>query len=233
MRSFGVMRREGRRLFVGLPGDDRGDRGRSPHDTDTSSAASWEELWPRNLCGVARALTTCSAMGWFGVVRLRCFFWVRYHVPPFRRWEAKPLVKLSFIHFAQWAMIDRLPGNDGMDDERLRPRYLLFLTNFNGGFDPYIDAFSYVIGFRMKMIWGSGPGFPGPKPATRFMDYIHRQEFPALHFYSAYPDATATQVCEALEVAERFDDFVAAADDDAFAFADAWAALMTEIQTSL
>jgi hypothetical protein len=203
------------------------DEGQSP------GAARWEEQWPGNVCGVASALTTCSAMGRWGAWRLKAFFWVRYHVPPVRRWDARPLVKLSFIHFAQWALIDRLPGNDGMDDERLRPRYLLFLTNFNGGFDEYIDAFSHVIGLRIRLIWSGGPGFPGPEPATTFKQYIHRQEFPAAHFYGAYPGATVPQIRNALRTADRFDAFLAAADDDAFTFADAWTDLLTDIERSL
>jgi hypothetical protein len=65
------------------------------------------------------------------------------------------------------------------------------------------------------------------------MEYIHRQEFAAAHFYSAYPDATVTQVRGALDVAERFDAFLDAAHDDAFEFADAWAAFLTHIQARL
>jgi hypothetical protein len=196
-------------------------------------AARWEEAWPKSLCGVASALTTCSSMSALGVLRLKAFFWLRYHVRPLRTWDAAPLVDLSFIHFAQWALIDRLPGNEGMDDERLRPRYLLFLTNFNGGFDQYIDAFSHVIGFRINLIWRGGHGFPGPEPATTFKEYIHRQEFPAAHFYSAYPDATTTRIRDALRAAERFEAFAAGADADPFEFEKAWASLLTEIQPSL
>ena len=145
----------------------------SPADGGPPLAATWEEASPKNVCGVASALTMCSSMGKPGVLRIELFFWLRYHVRPLRTWDAAPLVDLSFIHFAQWALIDRLPGNDGMDDERLRPRYLLFLTNFNGGFDQYIDAFSHVIGPRIRLIWSGGHGFPGPEPATTFKEYIH------------------------------------------------------------
>ncbi|MDX6719857.1 MAG: hypothetical protein QOJ63_2111 [Solirubrobacteraceae bacterium] len=109
--------------------DDGGVPAPSAADGGLALAARWEEAWPRNLCGVASALTTCSSMSGLGVLRLRVFFWLRYHVRPLRTWDSAPLVDLSFVHFAQWALIDRLPGNDGLDDERLRPRYLLFLTN--------------------------------------------------------------------------------------------------------
>jgi hypothetical protein len=173
----------------------------------------------------------CSAMGSRGALRLRLIFWLRRHVSLLRRRAGKQLLGLSFIHFAQWSLIDSFPGNDGMDDLRLRPRYLLFLTNFNGGFDEYIDAFSYVIGRRISRFWRGGPGYPGPTPARTFKDYIHRQEFPAAHFYSAYPQATATQVRHALAAAERFEALVIAADP--FEFADAWTDLLTEIERSL
>lgn len=202
-------------------------------DGEPPLAARWEEAWPKNLCGVASALTTCSSIGGLGVLRLRLFFWLRHHIRPLRTWDARPLANLSFIHFAQWALIDRLPGNDGMDDQLLRPRYLLFLTNFNGGFDQYIDAFSHVIGSRIRLIWSGSHGFPGPEPATTFNEYIHRQEFAAAHFYSAYPDATTTRVRDALRTAERFESFVAAAHEDPFEFQEAWTALLTDVQGSL
>jgi hypothetical protein len=223
-----------RRITLTRAEDDGGIPARqSPADVGLALAARWEEAWPSNLCGVASALTTCSSMSVLGVLRLKVFFWLRYHVRPLRTWDAAPLLDLSFIHFAQWALIDRLPGNDGLDSERLRPRYLLFLTNFNGGFDQYIDAFSHVIGPRIKLIWSGGHGFPGPEPATTFKEYIHRQEFPAAHFYSAYPDATTSRVRSALHAAERFEAFVAAAPDDPFEFQEAWTALLTDIEASL
>jgi hypothetical protein len=198
-----------------------------------ADAARWEEAWPQNTSGVASALTTCSSMRWWGIQRLRAFFWLRRTCPPLRKWDAKPLVALNFIHFAQWAVIDRLPANGGMAGQRLRPRYLLFLTNFNGGFDQYIDAFSHVIGLRIRLIWSGSHGFPGPEPATTFKEYIHRQEFPAAHFYCAYPETTAFEVRQALAAAEHHAAFERDASDDPFEFAQSWAALLTKMQRSL
>jgi hypothetical protein len=221
-------------LLRGPAADDADERPPSPAArAGVADAARWEETWPGNTSGVASALTTCSSMRWWGILRLKPFFWVRRNCPPIRKWDAKPLVALSFIHFAQWSLVDRLPGNGGMPEQRLRPRYLLFLTNFNGGFDQYIDAFSHVIGLRIRLIWSGSHGFPGPEPATTFKEYIHRQEFAAAHFYSAYPEATAFEVQRALAAADDHAAFERDASNDPFEFAQAWAALLTKIERSL
>ena len=63
-------------------------------------------------------------------------------------------------------MIQRFP--DGGGGERLHYAYLFFESNFNGTWDQYIDAFSEVVPFRMKAIWGTSYGFPGPIPVEPF-----------------------------------------------------------------
>ena len=102
---------------------------------------------------------------------------------------------LSFIHYARWAVIERFP--DGNGGERLNHSYLFFESNFNGTWDQYIDAFSEVVALRMKAIWGTSFGFPGPLPVEPFKEYIRRNEFVANHYWSAYPGATTTEIVSA------------------------------------
>ena len=102
-------------------------------------------------------------------------------------------------------MIRRFP--DGGGGERLGHTYLFFESNFNGTWDQYIDAFSEVVPTRMKAIWGSSYGFPGPIPVEPFKAYIRKNEYVANHYWSAYPGATTTEIISAQRVAAALDEF--------------------------
>ncbi len=186
------------------------------------SRFSEETVWDRsdaNECGQARALTALTPLKWWGAYWLRSYFTVRRAFPRLGEWLARPLRRLSFIHFGRWSIIEDLPANPGAPPEQLNYRYLLFESNFNGRWDQYIDAFSYVLGRRMDLIWGSSFGFPGPKPAQPFKAYIASNEYDASHYYSAYPDATVSTICSALTLDEPLAELAQAArllDPDTF-----------------
>ena len=173
-----------------------------------------ETVWDRseaNECGQARALTALTPIKWWGTHWLRFYFRVRRSFPALGEWLARPLRRLSFIHFGRWSIIDKLPANRDAPVEDLNNPYLLFESNFNGRWDQYIDAFSYVLGRRMDLIWGSSFGFPGPKPAQPFKAYIASSEYDASHYYSAYPEATVSTICSALTLDEPLTELAHAA----------------------
>ena len=157
-----------------------------------------------NVCGRATAMTVLTPIR-PGLVRLtKLGFFLPRKIP----WMTKALRQLSFIHFARWSVIDRIPQN-GPPQRPEHPRYsyLYFESNFNGTWDDYIDAFSYIMPVRMRLIWGTSFGFPGAKPVGRFKAYITHNEFEADHFYGAYPEHTATMVQTALRLNDRFEAF--------------------------
>jgi len=148
----------------------------------------------KNRCGRTRAMTVLTPL-WPSLGPL----WVTV-VFLFARWSTrKPgsIQKLSFIHFARWGVIARIP-DFGQPAEDLRQPLFMFESNYNGTFEQYIDAFAYILTRGMWMFWGSSYGFPGPKPATPFKYYIHANEYVAQHYYSAYPTATTTMITSAL-----------------------------------
>lgn len=166
----------------------------------------WKDAEPRNVLGVARALTAIGPLVtgpryW----KLRIGFWARRHIAPYRNSRARALRRLSFIHFARWVLIRDLPEADGTSRRPLRPIYMYFESNFNGPFEEYIDAFSDVLTGPMKDIFGAVHNFPGPQPSGPFKAFIRRHDYAAEHFYSAYPKATSTDVGRALKVAEEFE----------------------------
>jgi hypothetical protein len=167
--------------------------------------ASWEERWPRNVQGVARALTVLSPIAPFWVRWLKLYFGLRRLVPWLGTLAARPLRRLSFIHFARWTLVERLPGPEGAAPPGLESTYLYFESNFNGGFGDYIDAFAYVIPWRMRLIWHGSYGFPGPRPAEPFKAYIEDHCYEAGYYYSAYPRDTVTMIEAALRVANALE----------------------------
>jgi hypothetical protein len=184
---------------------------------------------------VALALTTLGPLRrglryW----RLIAGFWLRRNIKAFRERKAKPLRKLSFIHFARWALVTELPGDDGVVKETLEPPYLYFESNFNGAFEEYIDAFAYVIPGSMKDLFGAVYNFPGPTPATSFKAFIRRHDYEAEHFYSAYRKHTATDVAKVLKLTRGFEQLRnEAADLAPETFAARWRGFLTDMQSCL
>jgi hypothetical protein len=194
-----------------------------------SSPRRWEEASPRNVAGRARALTAIGPLRpGLRYLLLRLGFLARRYCAPFREAKSKPLHRLGFIHFARWILITELPGPGGR--RPLKPVYMFFESNFNGGFDDYIDAFSYVIPGAMRDIFGAAYNFPGPQPATAFKDFIRRHDYEADHFFSAYPEATAADVAGALELQRAFAPLLAGTERDPYRFAVAWRDFLSRAQ---
>jgi hypothetical protein len=196
--------------------------------TTASSAASGTST--RNVDGEAIALTVFSTVRWWGPLWLPLFFLFIRRGPN----SLKDLKKLSFIHAARWSLVRHLPSNGAQPETKLRYTHLYFESNFNGGWEEYIDAFSHVLKHGMWAFWGSSYGFPHAVPAGPFKDYIRRNEYTANHYYSAYPDATATTVLGALELTPKVADLKRRASTmSPESFRDTWERLITDLQSCL
>jgi hypothetical protein len=184
----------------------------------------------RNVDGAAVALTVFSAVKPWGLLELPLFFlFVRVRPNALAK-----LRRLSFIHAARWSVVRRLPANGSEPERRLRYPRLYFESNFNGGWEEYIDAFSYVLTLGMWALWGSSHGFSWALPAGPFKSYIRAHAYTASGFYSAYPEATATTVLAALELEPRVRLLREhAADLSPDEFARRWATLLREGQMCL
>ena len=194
--------------------------------TTTAAKATATGTASRNLDGVAIAITVFSTIKLWGRAFLPILFAVTKRKPAL----TKTLVSLSFIHFARWTLVRRVPA----PGRRLRYTHLFFESNFNGGWEEYIDAFSYILTRDMKTVWGSSYGFPNPLPATPFKAYIRRNELEANHFYSAYPEATTTTALAGLELREKVQALRERAEGmDEDTFAAAWRDFLTDVQRCL
>ena len=185
----------------------------------------------RNYDGQAIAITVFSTIKWWGRPFLPALFLVTRLFPPLTR----TLRKLSFIHFARWSIVRELPYNGPPQRlRRLRYPHMYFESNFNGGWEEYIDAFSHILTNGMTAFWGSSYGFPKPLPTAPFKRYIQDNESEAAHFYSAYPEATSTMIQAALRLDERLAPLKAnAARMDPDEFAAEYRRLLTDAQDCL
>lgn len=160
----------------------------------------------RNVEGRAQAMTVMTPIKRFWTWKVRLAFLLVGWIPAL----SEPLRVLSFIHYARWNIVDEIPFNGGTQKrERLHYKYLLFTTNFNGTWEQYIDAFSRYCPDKMDLIWGTSFGHPGAAHTKKFKEYIRFNEFPASHYYSAYPSFPTTVINQSLSLEEKFQAFQA------------------------
>ncbi|HSV39184.1 MAG TPA: hypothetical protein VLI04_10515 [Nocardioidaceae bacterium] len=178
----------------------------------TKSAPTTTGTSPGNIDGLAIALTVFSTMKWWGRPWLKGIFLMPKLLPH----RSTTLKELTFIHFARWSVVSEL-ADPAQPDKRRKLKYaqLYFESNFNGGWEEYIDAFSHVLTEKMTQLWGSSFGFPGPLPSEPFKQYIKHSEIrlEASHFYSAYPDSTITMITQAVQLDEQLEGLKATAAD--------------------
>jgi hypothetical protein len=185
----------------------------------------------RNHDGQVIAITVFSTIRWWGRVFLPVLFLVTRKLPRL----TATLRQLSFIHFARWTVIPA-PAYNGPPQRKRRWRYphMYFESNFNGGWEEYIDAFSHILTSGMTAFWGSSYGFPKPLPTGPFKEYIQVNETEADHYYCAYPDATSTMIQRALELEQGLAALTLHAERmDPEAFAAAYRSFLTDVQHCL
>ena len=111
------------------------------------------------------------------------------------------LIGLKFIHFARWVIIPKDAWPTLCDtDEKLDRDTMLFLSNFNGTWDQYIDAFSDGIPTGLDLFWYKNARYPGSVPITPFKEYIRANQINCDFYYNATPGAAYRDVVSALRV---------------------------------
>jgi hypothetical protein len=107
------------------------------------------------------------------------------------------LGSMRTIHFAHWAIVD---GG----------RRLLFLSNFDGSWESYLDDFIEKAHAGLTLAWGNCLGFPPPRYLTldgatagrKFKNWARQSMAQSRFWYAAYPDLTVNQIWRQLRVAQ-------------------------------
>ena len=111
---------------------------------------------------------------------------------------------------------------------------MLFLSNFNGTWDQYIDAFADGIPSGLDLFWYTSIKYPHSIPISTFKAYIGANQIQTSYYYNATPGAAQRDIKAALRVRREL---LALADvhgrGDGAAFAQAYRLALTGIANSL
>ncbi len=96
---------------------------------------------------------------------------------------------ITSIHFARWVVVD---GG----------KKLLFLTNYDGSWENYLDDFIDRASDGLTAIWSNTVGFPrtsyltkgGARDELLFKQMTRRSQVPSLVWYSAYSDLSVQNI---------------------------------------
>ena len=95
------------------------------------------------------------------------------------------LIGISTIHFARWLVIDE-------------GRRLLFVSDYDGSWESYIDEFAEMILTGLDAIWETSFGMPpdGARDLPAFKRFLRSHQVPSDVFFAAYPEETILNIVE-------------------------------------
>jgi hypothetical protein len=102
------------------------------------------------------------------------------------------------IHYAHWSMIDK-------------GRRLLFVSNFDGSWENYLDDFIDKASYGLTGVWSNTVDFPrtfllvgqGAKDGTRFKAWARDKQVHTDVWYSAYPSLTVETIDNNTDIREQ------------------------------
>jgi hypothetical protein len=188
-----------------------------------------------NVAGKAYAMNVVTPMRprRFGISRARVnhfLFYAARALPD----RLMGLLGLSIIHFARWVIVKRDQWPDlGQPKEQLLNDYTIFVSNFNGTWDQYIDAFADGLPSGLDLFWYSATKYPKSIPISPFKAYIRANQVDTDHYYNATPGAAQRDIKAALRVRRavlRLEQAHAAGPE---AFRAAWVKELRTVQNDL
>ncbi len=115
------------------------------------------------------------------------------------------LGRIPSIHFARWIFLD---------GKEFGASQLLFMTNYDGGWDSYLGDFVDGASEGVSAIWSNTTGFPrtwwltlggGSRFEKAFKAYARSGQKKSCAWYSAYPDVSVPQKLSNAKVRRLFD----------------------------
>jgi hypothetical protein len=151
-----------------------------------------ERLGAREDLGVQNHMASVTRIkdGWLRLGVLRLVLWVLNLVARAAANKGS-LGGIPSIHFARWVV--------------LPDRRLLFLSNFDGSWESYLNDFIDLAAGALSAVWSNTAndvGFPatrwlvqgGARQADRFKSYARSSMVPASVWWSAYPELSASNI---------------------------------------
>jgi hypothetical protein len=118
--------------------------------------------------------------------------------------QSSPLSRLPRTHFGRWVIVTNfVPGLGERHPDELGCPYLLFSATLDGDVFSYLDELCEELAEEAEHIWGVCVGAPHPTRGPALKDYLLHNQIHTGLFFSAYPNATVTDVRHALEARNR------------------------------
>jgi Dyp-type peroxidase family len=128
--------------------------------------------------------------GWARRLSIRAVLYVFNAI--YRTWytDITPgrLQGLPTIHFAHWSLV-KLVDRQGRQREGL-----LFLSNYDGSWETYLDDFLEYVFNGVVLIWANAVGFPWPLDGPTFKRWARGAMSPWQFCYRAYQDLTVLNI---------------------------------------
>jgi len=184
-----------------------------------------------NIAGKAYGMNVLTPVPpWLAWLQVAIFMTVRA-LPS----QLRGLLGLKLIHFARWVVIRRADWpNLGQGKQKLVNDYVLFISNFNGTWDQYIDAFADGLPTGLDLLWYASTKYPHSIPISSFKSYISANQFDTSYYYVATPGAAQRDIKAALRVRAEMVKLAALHGKlDPAAFAAAYKASLDKLANSL
>ncbi|OHV14731.1 hypothetical protein BK022_24285 [Methylorubrum extorquens] len=185
-----------------------------------------------NIAGKAYAMNVLTPMSPWRTWIQNALFTVARVFPH----QLSGLLGLKLIHFARWVIIRRnqWPDPAGRGPQAIDNDYMLFLSNFNGTWDQYIDAFADGIPQGLDLFWYASTKYPHSIPISTFKSYITANQIQTNYYYNATPGAAQRDIKAALRVREELLDLARQhGTSDQAAFAAAYKSALARLANSL
>jgi len=154
-----------------------------------------------NIAGKAYAMTLITPIKALLLPINKALFWLVG--TPLMAKSLNVLITLSLIHYARWVIVtDRdFPRiEESQPEETLDYAYMLFFSNFNGGWEQYVDSFAAAIPSGLNLLWFKNVGWPEARPEQPFHNYVSHNQIWTDYYYNAYPLASSNDVKSAQRV---------------------------------
>jgi hypothetical protein len=130
---------------------------------------------------------------------------LREVVEAFPLGSESPFARVEQVHFARWVIVPQLVevGPPPEVPDRLNNEYLLFSTDVDGDLEPFLEALRTEIPEVMDAVYSHCVAYPGTADRNGFHRYFRHNQIETTFPFSAYPDATVSEVRDALDLRRR------------------------------
>jgi Dyp-type peroxidase family len=166
------------------------------HPAPVVDAAHLQRLKELEDVGVQNHMASLVLLkgGWLRRVSIRLVLGVfnRFYRTVFTDITPGRILGLATIHFAQWTILPlRVTDDQGRIDRR---EGLLFLSNYDGSWESYLDDFVAFLRHGVFAIWSNAVGFPSPIDGPTFKAWARTCMSPWHSWYRRHPHLTVLNI---------------------------------------